>query len=252
MIDKVFDEKPENFYWLGFLVADACFDFNKHVVGLEISVKDIDHLYKFCKFVSYDNKIYLRKDDRNTCSVSKTDHKFFSLVNDKFLLNERKTYSCPDISWIHDDSLFISFVIGLIDGDGHIRNVPKRKNCSSIVIEMHSSQYDFLQYIINRLCNILDVNTNKVRYNCRGYVVLDITRRKVYKYLKNKAIELKLPLLKRKWKHIDENFISRNERINNQHFLVKQMFNSGTSKKQIATELSISYSAIHCILKKDN
>lgn len=250
MIDKVFDEKPENFYWLGFLIADACFDFNKHVISLEISVKDVDHLYKFCRFINYGNKIHFRKDSRNTCSICKTDHKFFVLVNNKFLLNKRKTYNCPDISWIHDNDLFISFVIGLIDGDGHIRNVPKRNNCCAIAIEMHSSQYNFLQYIINRLCDILDVNASKVRYNCRGYVVLDITRRKVYRYLKNKAIDLKLPFLKRKWKNIDENFIGRNERIKSQHSLIKQMFNSGISKKQIATELSISYSVIYCVLRK--
>lgn len=250
MIDKVFDEKTENFYWLGFLIADACFDFNKHVVSLEISVKDVDHLYKFCRFINYDNKIYFRKDNRNTCSMSKTDHKFFKLVNDKLLLSQRKTYNCPTIDWIHNNDLFISFVIGLIDGDGNIRKVPEKNNCCAITIEMHKSQCNFLQYIIDRICYILDTSSNKVRYNCRDYVILDITKRKVYKYLKNKAVKLKLPFLERKWKNIDENFIGRNERIKNQYVLIKQMFDSGNSREKIATELNISYPAVCFILRR--
>lgn len=46
-------DSEEKAYWLGFLYADGYLTARNHMVGLSISIKDIEHLRKYNRFLGY-------------------------------------------------------------------------------------------------------------------------------------------------------------------------------------------------------
>lgn len=54
-------DTEEKAYWLGFIYADGYVSTNTYAFGIELSIKDIDHLIKFKKFLSWDGEIKISK-----------------------------------------------------------------------------------------------------------------------------------------------------------------------------------------------
>ena len=44
-------DTEEKAYWLGFMYADGYIGASRYSVGINLSLKDIDHLKKFCKYM---------------------------------------------------------------------------------------------------------------------------------------------------------------------------------------------------------
>jgi hypothetical protein len=65
---------------------------------------------------------------------------------------------------------------------------------------IHSSWFDFLNLILNKINLIKKVRT-KVRINNRGYASLTICGNTIFDYLNKFIDEKSLPVLKRKWKY---------------------------------------------------
>lgn len=138
-------------YWIGFLAADGSVHQNKLEIGL--SSKDIEHLYKFKKFIDYDGKI----TERNTlCS---TNGKFYpscyvtiknkNIVNDLLqykIISDKSHKNIDFLSYI-PEKYKIPFILGLFDGDGWFTNTEKTINFG--ICGNQATIYSISQYLLN-------------------------------------------------------------------------------------------------------
>lgn len=156
------------------------------------------------------------------------------------------------MNWIKDDNLFLSLVVGFIDGDGNIKKVTNRED-ASLTIKCHSSWLNNLDLINNRICNMIGIKCNNiVKLNNQGYARLIWTNSKVLRFLKKSTISLELPVLERKWNLIDENFISRQEIGEKRVNQVRELLENGWSKGNIASYLGVGQSCVSQIIKRNN
>lgn len=148
--ENIFDviDTEEKAYWLGFIFADGYIsssplDVNKkstYTFELSLSIVDIEHLYKFNKFMEH-NKCNIKT------SVSKQNDKIFERcrwqIANKHLWNTLNSYGCtpkksltlefPNKDIFKSSDLIKHFVRGYFDGDGCIsyhKTNPKDINSS--------------------------------------------------------------------------------------------------------------------------
>lgn len=124
----------EKAYWLGFIWADGCIlnvkeDKPNYAFELGLSVKDIEHLRKFCKFANVpENKIKVRKN--NGLGKDKEFYLCRIQISSKHLWNVLNNYGCcpnktnnenfPSISIFSEPKLISHFIRGVFDGDGWV------------------------------------------------------------------------------------------------------------------------------------
>lgn len=227
---KLLEETPEAYYWIGFIAADGYFHHKNKTFNLNLSSKDEIHIKNFCKFINGQYRKRIAKNIRNGIDkkdeyvvVNSQDKVNIEKIITKFNFKHKKTYNPPNELNIKDDNLFIAFLIGFIDGDGHIG--PK----NHIGIKCHFSWEKCLKEWINRTCEMAKVeDINMFLARPRVKVVTQIYKGKEKKYvsiqtsnhifvmfLKDKIKELGLPSLKRKWnriKYIKNNYNDRHIR----------------------------------------
>lgn len=113
-------------YWLGFLMADG-YVTNGKVIGVKLSVKDIDHLHKLNSSLSSNIPIHVYTsnsssysgEDYKYCVLNITSRKMYNDLLDKGLTpNKSKTLKFPKL----DDNLVNHFIRGYFDGDGSVYN----------------------------------------------------------------------------------------------------------------------------------
>ncbi len=105
----------EKAYWYGFIWADGSVR-DKYYLRLTIQKGDIEHLKLFrtaLKANDYEIK-YLKK---NCVELTVSSQK---MINDLAKINIVRRKSYKDLKPIIDQKLFLPFLLGLIDGDGHI------------------------------------------------------------------------------------------------------------------------------------
>lgn len=199
-ISSLLEDTLESYYWIGFLIADGYFS-KTNRLSLCLSKLDIEHLYKFVKFIKYSGDIYeYPYNNKEYCKVSIMDNVLVQAIKNKFSISNKKTYEPCNINIINDD-FFISFLIGFIDGDGYIKKQHNRLD-SLIYIKLHSSWLDNLFIIKNKLCSIYNKNMNNPALNKAGYSKFCIGNNFIQKELKKFAIDNNLPILIRKWDRI--------------------------------------------------
>lgn len=213
-ISNLLKETPETYYWIGFLMADGHFDKDRGSVALGISNKDIDHLKKFSKLINA--KVLVGK---NYSRVNRQDKIIVPKIIDKFNISNRKTYEPPVVN-IDNDDLFLSFIIGFIDGDGCIDS-----RTQGIEITCHKSWGDNLNKWFARiwiLSKCISNGKNKkpeviMQKRLEGYsgrpaiyARIRTNNNTFCMFLKNKAIKMHLPILTRKWNRICDKY-SRNK-----------------------------------------
>lgn len=233
-------------YWNGFLMADGNCNNSSRLV-LCLSIKDKEHLINFAKFINCKytihkslTKIYVRVQDKYN----------MKLLKEKLSWEDVKTYNPPSINVFENmsDDLFLSFFIGFIDGDGHIRKQYNRQD-SCIVLKLHSSWLNILTYFSKRLCTLLNINNKVAKINSKGYAFIVFSNSKIVNYLKNETNRLGLPVLQRKWDVIDEKFVSKRILDSNNRNSVINMLKEGYSSIEICNTLNVSNSLITKITK---
>jgi len=133
--DNFFREETEGAaYWSGFIAADGYIRSNQYSKRLciEISTKDIDHLYKFKDCLNATNPIFTRTrigcNDRNksfnskdskTCSISINSKRLCEDLCSIYNISERKTLTLnpPNLS---NEQMIKWYIRGMTDGDGSI------------------------------------------------------------------------------------------------------------------------------------
>ena len=135
MFDSI--DTEEKAYWLGFIFADGyisnqeTFDNTKrHAFELSLSIKDINHLYKFNKFMEHvgDNvkvgKTKVRDKEYIRCRWSiRNKHLWETLNSYGCTPNKSLTLKFPNESIFIDKSLIRHFIRGYFDGDGCISRI---------------------------------------------------------------------------------------------------------------------------------
>jgi len=121
--NTVFDAplNEESAYWIGLLLADG--HMRKDNKGIELGLKDKEHIEKFKLFLKSQHKIEEKLTNQNTIIYRIT-------IQDKHLcrrLNElgienRKTYDLKIASELENPNIARHFIRGFIDGDGNIQN----------------------------------------------------------------------------------------------------------------------------------
>lgn len=236
------NETPKTYYWLGFLIADGHFD--EKSLAFSLKKSDINQINKFKKFLKY-------KGDCKPRFIHVGDVKIIKSIRNKFKITNNKTTKPCSINHINDDNSFISFVIGYIDGDGCIGNQTNRKDCY-IRFHCHKNWKNNIQYISNRICKLSNTKSQKCIIGNDGYTRLIFTNFKIVKFLKKKAVELKLPFLKRKWNKINEFSSNRNETSDYRIKKTKEMLKQNYRNVDIAKELDVCDSAITLIIQRNN
>lgn len=204
---KLLKEKPISYYYMGLIVADGCFSLtknNRFRFNILLHKKDKIYLEKLAKYISYTRKIY--RPTESHLQLDMIDDVNIPKVMDKFDLKFRKTYNPPNNLNIKNDILFLSFLIGYIDGDGCIL---KRKR-GYINLKCHSSWKICFSNWVKRLYDIANQEkTPKIKLLktsgwSKDYLVFtSIANKEINILLKNTIEKYDLPVFKRKWDRID-------------------------------------------------
>lgn len=238
-LSPLLEETPEAYYWIGFLLADGHFENGR--VNFHLALKDSDQVKKFANFIKWSGNFYDRVELGIGFAAKHTE--VVEELCKKFDIKQNKTYNPPKTILNHDKELLKCLLIGFIDGDGNIDNQYKRKDCF-IRIKVHKSW----DGILKEFCELVGYDTKHVRFNKQGYCELYFSDSNIVTELKKKSNTL--PVLSRKWKKIDENYVSRYNTSKVLKEKIIKMLNKNMRNKDISSELGVSASYISNINKK--
>jgi len=240
-LSSLLENTPEAYYWIGFLMADGHFEEKR--LFLVVSSKDKEHVQSFANFVN--SKVEPYKTGK-AFGVRFMDAVIVPKIRKKFNIQTNKTLFPCSLD-IKKSNLFVSFLIGFIDGDGCICKNHNRPD-SHIKIKCHSSWLSNFNSWSKRLSLLTGIKVASPKINKQGYAVWSITNTLVLRYLKLRS--LSLPVLNRKWKRINENFVSKQEKGKERVEKVQLLLVEGLKKTEIAKRLAISKSAVSQIIKR--
>ena len=213
-LEVLLENTPEVFYWIGFLLADGNFEERK--LSVTYHLKDREHLQKFRDLTKSNNSIYQPSSDNLCERFHITNVKVVKALREKFDIRNNKTKYPPNmLNYNFDDDLIFSMIIGYIDGDG---SISKRNNCHSFTLNIVGDQncndnfifmFNFLHRYLNKQCNsaipkIIStyttlpqdiIKTKKLYYSTNLY----INRKEILQSMLDKAKELQLPYMQRKF-----------------------------------------------------
>lgn len=188
-IRKFLELDYESCYWIGFMLADGHISRVKNI-QINLSIKDKEHIYRLEKFIGHKLSIY---EDKNKIRCVIQDRPTIDQISKIFKWKTNKTKNPPIIpNEINGDKLF-SLIIGFIDGDG---SITKNGNC--IRIKCDKSWKNIIEFFYENLTGEkreFDITSD----HCS---VIRVTKYKELERIKNKANDMKLPIMKRKWDRI--------------------------------------------------
>lgn len=242
---------------MGLLLADGHFS---KTGTISLSLTDKEHIEMFCDFLHIPKeKITCRKGlldhHKDVYGVTKTNTSIVKQIKEKYGIDNRKSYNGFRLIDGNRDMIY-ALICGFIDGDGNIKYQTGRSDCL-LQIQLHSSGYLFLNDIIDFIYNTNEFENLKkpkilqfTDINGWNAAKLNITNNLILKYLKNKAIELNLPIMKRKWDKINTDFIGRIERgkITRKNVYDLYLQNKYTHQ-EIADKVGIARSYVSRIIK---
>lgn len=244
-IEKLLDDTPETYYWIGYLLADGHFYENR----IKFTQSNLDKIsverFKTYLEASCDIK-YNSKFDSYEFSIMNIDN--VPKIKNKFDIKENKTYCPPDKKIFEemDIDLLAYLFIGFVDGDGHIANLHNRLDYN-LRIRVHSSWYDVLDVFINRLFGL----SGYVKINNQGYADVTIGNTQILKQFKKKYFEnISFEPLHRKWDIIDLNYIGKYEQAKITFEKIKELYKQNYSIKDICKMLNLTYALVYKDIKE--
>lgn len=239
------NESPESYYWAGFIAADGHIS-DLFRLTINISLLDKQHLIKFSNYIKCPNTSY--KQNMTQISISCQDRFYLKHFKEKFNLTSNKTYNPPNLDFLTGNS-FLAFFIGFIDGDGCIKYQTGRKDCS-LDVHIHASWLHVMNTFCLKLEQILQITLPKPKIMNDGYLKWTITNSAYLRLLKNTTKQLSLPVLIRKWDMINENYISRAEKVRLILPKIKELYLQGHTAVSIAQQTNRTTGSIYSILKR--
>ncbi len=251
------EDNENSFYWNGFTMADGYINHSTKRLAITLSKKDIDHLRKFSNLSQLDISTGNQKNkfaniNSEYCKLSIQDKKCVVQLIQKFNYKPKKTYNPPNFDLIDfgDENLFLSFFIGLIDGDGSIVRQFGRKDVT-IKIKMHKSWEIFLSKCIENLKKILNYHIPNIKYTKdEKYCVLEICNHKIVTLLYNFICKNNILYLSRKWDKYDPNYKTKLEKIEEEYENFEKLVQKNYYKKEIMNNLNINLNKYYRFMKK--
>ena len=148
-LNKLLEDTPEAYYWIGYLLADGHFYTDK--IKFTQNGEDKLSVEKFKNYVNGSCEVkYDKILDSAIFSVMSKD--IVPQIMRKFDIKSDKTYNPPhnEIFENMDIDLLAYLFIGFVDGDGHIANLHNRPDYN-LRIKVHSSWKDILNIFSERL-----------------------------------------------------------------------------------------------------
>ena len=155
----------EKAYWLGFMYADGFIESKGNGVGLGVSIKDIEHMDKFCDFIKYQKVKYITKSHQfgsaNThnkngeemymvTTLIKNQNLWESLNSKGCVPNKSLVLTFPKESIFESEDLIKHFIRGYCDGDGSLSWSNKEHTIPSINFVGTKSFLESLQIYLGK------------------------------------------------------------------------------------------------------
>lgn len=208
-LKPLIEDTLENYYWYGFIMADGFIsDGGELKIGL--NQKDRKHLEKIANKL---NVKIIDKEFKTTYSWTKVsnitckDAKYGIQLKQKMNIMGQKTYNPPSLDFIKSNEQFLAFFAGFVDGDACVcfkdsdRPYLLRLNC-------HGNWIKNFEYMAGKLIGFGYKVTTTI--DKRGYSVLRMSTSGHILGLRDKFIEMELPIMERKWfydKRLESNSI---------------------------------------------
>lgn len=251
-IEKLLENTPVSFYWIGFLLADGHFSNEKDCfLSIRLHSKDKNHLELLSDFLEYKSKDKLKKAKDGCFGFSCGDNVLIPKIMDKFGIKNRKTYNPPDNLPNFSKELMLALFIGFVDGDGNIRNHYKYKT-AELRVTVHSSWLNILNQMIDIISDCCGENIREAMIDTAGCANLSIAKSSILKFIKNKAIEMNLPILTRKWNKIDLFYKNKRELGLEREKQILILKTSDFSIIEICKILKVTRWCVQAILIKNN
>lgn len=199
-LDHHFFSKVNNLnsYWSGFIAADGFISKEYSKLGIKLSIKDINHLENFKRDLQTDSPIkkfdrISFKKKRTYCQIDIYSDVIKNDLQGIFRIKNNKTFQMvsPNIT---DEHRFC-FISGLIDGDGSICKVKNKISITLLGTE------NILQWCKKTLSEIVDISNISIIK--KGNIFSFTITGDRCKSIKNKMMNLNIPLMDRKWKNIN-------------------------------------------------
>lgn len=228
-------------------MADGHF-YKRGTIKLHLANRDVLQVVKYGQFINYTGRA-----KPNVISIMNPSVVW--AVSSKFRISNRKTSEPCDLSQITNLDLLFSLFVGFFDGDGTIYR--RKGRTRSAAIKTHGAWLGNLSLFEKFLYCYFDkyrkYHTNLARLNGRGYALLLLSDLSLLAAMKRKALELRLPLMERKWDLIDENIkFSSHEKSKRRFNEVIEMLNVGKTNKEIANILGVTENAVYMYLRRKN
>ena len=248
-LSNLLDGTPEAFYWIGLLWADGCISGNT----VKLSLTDEILVRKYADFINYTGapKLTVPKNKNWSAvfTVATADNRVApALIND-FGLKPRKTYNPPDIpSHLSNDQLD-ALIAGFIDGDGSIFG--RSPISQTLRIPNHKTWRPMLGFFQNRIYSIAgQENTSNITLNKKGYAEMKINSYLVVRSLKERFLDLNLPILDRKWDLINLKDIPFQKVVEIKKSQVVSLLSFGCKEREISDVTGISSVRVREILRE--
>lgn len=156
----------EKAYWLGFLYADGYHLEKYNKIGMQLSIRDIKHIEKFCKCLDIKNKIkstppFSRKicgrvvNSDGLCSINFGSKKMSIDLTKLGLISKKSlVLKFPDEKQL-PENFINSFILGYFDGDGCLSQ-SYSDSCSRFGVTILSSE-EFCNSLIDVVKKLIDV-----------------------------------------------------------------------------------------------
>ena len=229
-LKPLYENSLLSYYWMGFIMSDGNMT-KEGKVQVEIGIKDINHLIKLANFLNIKVHTRFRKTNYTNdklvefCKIKCEDSKYGRLLLKKFHLSYLpKTYHPPNKLDFPNNKYFLAFLIGFIDGDGHIRK--SGNSTCNIKVNVHHSWLKIFEIIKNKLKKIKIMNVT-VDLDSHNQTRLVLYKHQNLLFMKRFALNNHLPLLERKWDKVDENHIlKKNQFVNESPYVYPKIWNA--------------------------
>ena len=203
----------QNSYWAGFIGADGCISKSHNIYSsLKIKLKDTDknHLLNFKEDIDYTGPIIdniAKKPKKDSYKYKKQHYnqstiqiysakQIISDLNSNFNITPQKSLILQPPNLTNKDEI-LSYIIGYIDGDGHISNGKPR-----LSIVGNKEILDWINNIFNNSGKVYSEKRSKsyyLQFNIKDSI-------KILVKLQNIITKYNLKVLDRKWNKIREYF----------------------------------------------
>lgn len=188
--EHIFDsiDTEEKAYWLGFLYADGNISHTGNRLEVRLSIKDLNHLEKFRKFLNLTTEIRTGVCNGNGfCHLSVRNKHIWNTLDD-LGCHPRKSLilTFPKLSIFSDKSLIRHFIRGYVDGDGCLCLFYNQKH-TSIRTELNLVGTESFLRTVNKICNNKGYIRNKscTNWENKAYSLTfsDVSSRKLARIL---------------------------------------------------------------------